>query len=115
VVVGIGIPRRFSSTVTTAKYMSVEEFHEMEALGAVGDLALQFFDSNGKIEQFRSFNSRVAGFPLDEFGNVENRLGIAGGKNKAEAVLGAIRGNYVNMLVVDLECAQELLKMGGAL
>lgn len=114
VIIGIGIPRRFSSTVTTAGYMSTEEFSEMVSLGAVGDLALQFFDIHGESGQFHSFNRRVAGLPLERFHTVDSRLGIAGGKNKAEAVLGAIRGSYINMLVTDVECAQELLKMGEA-
>ena len=40
---------------------------------------------------------------------IRNRIAIAGGANRAEAVKGAIRGGYVNMLITNNECAEKLL------
>ncbi|MCI8766555.1 MAG: hypothetical protein HFH22_11880 [Ruminococcus sp.] len=35
---------------------------------------------------------------------------IAVGEQKAEAVLGAVRGNYIGTLIMDDKCAQKILK-----
>lgn len=109
---GVGVPRRFSSTVTKAGYMTTEELNYMVELGAVGDLSLQFFDKNGETQQFREFNERVTGLSLQQIKRIENKICIAGGKTKARAILGAIRGGYISMLVTDQECAEMLVAMG---
>ncbi len=111
-IVGIGLPRRFTSTVVKAGYMTAEELNYMVEHGAVGDLSLQFYDKEGNTEPFRDFTSRVAGLAIEKMQHVDNRLCIAGGKLKAEAVLGAIRGGFINMMVIDQDCAQSLLELG---
>lgn len=111
VIMGIGLPKRFTSTLVKAGYITTEDVNHMVELGAVGDLSLQFFDQYGGIDQFHEFNDRVAGLSLSKLRSVENRLCIASGKMKAQAVLGAIRGGYINMLVTDQSCAEMLLEL----
>ncbi len=111
VIMGIGIPKRFTSTIVKSGYLGAEEFHSMVEKGAVGDLSLQFFDRNGQTEPFQEFNQRVAGLPLEEMHRIPNRLCIASGKAKAEAVYGAINGGFINMLVLDHNCANALLEL----
>ena len=38
-------------------------------------------------------------------------MAVANGVRKAEAVLGAIRGGFINVLVTDMECAQRMLEI----
>ncbi len=111
VIMGIGIPKRFTSTVVKAGFLDEEEINSMVDRGAVGDLSLQFFDRNGQTEPFSEFNDRVTGLPLEEMNRIPNRLCIAAGKQKAEAVYGAINGGFINMLVLDQDCAKALLEM----
>ena len=40
---------------------------------------------------------------------VRNRIAIAGGENKAEAIRGAIKGGYINMLITNIDAAEKLL------
>ena len=67
------------------------------------------FDKEGNAEPFQQFNERVAGMTFPMIKKIRNRIAIAGGANRAEAVKGAIRGGYVNMLITNNECAEKLL------
>ncbi|MGC8972063.1 MAG: sugar-binding domain-containing protein [bacterium] len=40
-------------------------------------------------------------------------MGVAGGKNKIRAILGALRMGVLNGLVTDEQTARELLNLGG--
>ncbi len=111
IIMGIGIPKRFTSTVVKSGFLKAEEINSMVDRGAVGDLSLQFFDRNGQTEPFAEFNERVTGLPLEQTKTIPNRVCVASGKIKAEAVYGAIVGGYINMLVIDQDCAKVLLEM----
>lgn len=112
VIMGIGTPNRAGSTMIRAGYITQEQLQEMVRQGVVGDLSLQFFDKDGNTDRFREFNARVTGMPLRQLRKVENRICIGSGGHKAEAVHGAIRGGFINILVTDQECAIKLIKMG---
>lgn len=112
VIMGVGIPVRAASTMVKAGYISSAEVNEMVTKGMVGDLLLQFFDRNGDTYKFREFNERVAGMPLEQMKGVNNKIAVASGEAKAEAVYGAIKGKYVNILVTDRDCAEKLIKIG---
>ena len=86
-----------------------EELQSFADNGVVGNVALQFFDSEGKREKFQGFNERVAGMPADQIKKIRNRIGIAGGAERVKAVKGAIAGGYINILITNNECAEKLL------
>ena len=111
VIMGIGVPDRIGSTLMHTGYVDENILEEFVKLGAVGDIALQFFDESGKVEKFREFNERVAGMPIDQLKKVPQRIGIAGGAQKAKAVYGAIKGEFLNILITDIDCAKVLLEM----
>ena len=106
---GIGIPDRAHSTILKAGYINEEMFDNFVKQGAVGDVAMQFFDKNGNVEKFNAFNKLVSGRPIEKLKKIRRRIGVATGATKAESVVGAIRGGFVNILIIDSECAQALL------
>lgn len=108
-IMGIGIPDRVASTLLKTGYVDAKNMETFVQAGAVGDISLQFFDQNGDTEQFRAFNERVAGMPIVQLKKVPRRIGIAAGKEKKAAVLGAIRGGFLNILITDADCAKALL------
>ncbi|MDO4322491.1 MAG: sugar-binding transcriptional regulator [Lachnospiraceae bacterium] len=108
-VMGIGIPERAESTLIRAGYITEKEMDKYVEEGLVGDIALQFFDARGNTEQFKEFNDRVAGMPTEMIRKVRNRIGIAGGANRVEAIKGAIRGGFINMLITNVDSAEKLL------
>ena len=50
--------------------------------------------------------------PLAQLREVENKIGVSSGVHKAEAIYGALRGGFVNILITDQECALKLLELG---
>ena len=50
---------------------------------------------------------------LEDIRKVPSKIGIAGGERKVEAVIGAIRGGYINVLITDTECAQKMIEKAG--
>lgn len=97
------------STLIHAGYITDEEVQEFAGNGVVGNVALQFFDIHGNTEKFEMFNERVAGMEREMMKKVRNRIGIAGGIERVQAVKGAINGGYINMLITNNECAEKLL------
>ena len=108
-IMGIGIPQRVESTLVRAGYITCENLEKFARDGMAGDIALHFFDEDGATEKFRAFNDRVAGMPLEMMKKVRNRIGIAGGENRAEAIRGAIKGGFINMLITNIDAAEKLL------
>ena len=111
VVVGIGVPDGTEHTLDKAGYMTADERRTLVAHGAVGDMCLQFYDRDGKTDKFRFFNDRVAAMRLENIRNVPSKIGIAGRERKVEAVVSAIRGGYINILITDTECAQKMIEL----
>ena len=114
VVVGIGVPDGTEHTLEKAGYMTEEERRRLVESGAIGDMCLQFYDKDGNTEPFGFYNDRVAAMPLEEIRRIPSKIGIAGGIRKAEAVVGAIRGGYINTLITDNECAKRLIELAQA-
>jgi DNA-binding transcriptional regulator LsrR (DeoR family) len=56
-------------------------------------------------------DERVIGISLEEMRSLNRVVGIAGGAAKFNAILGAIRGRFINTLVTDLGTARKLLEV----
>ncbi len=85
---------------------------ELEALqknGAVGDICLRFYDTNGH-EVRGTLDGRVIGMELESLRRVQRSVALCGGKKKFPAILGALRGKWVNTLITDQYTAQRLVK-----
>lgn len=108
-VVGIGVPLGDDHTLLKAGYATRKELKDLARKGAVGDITLQFFDEDGNTDKFHEFNDRVAAISMDVFRKIPLKIGIASGVKKAEAVRGAIKGNLINILITNAECARKLI------
>jgi DNA-binding transcriptional regulator LsrR (DeoR family) len=95
--------------LVSAGYIDERKLDEFVEHGAVGDIALRFFNQEGKTEPFKEFNDKVAGIPMNTLKKVENRIGIGGGVEKVNAIKGAIRAQFINILITDVDCAQKML------
>jgi DNA-binding transcriptional regulator LsrR (DeoR family) len=106
--VGIGTVDPERSSLRRAGYLSEEAVGELRHRGAVGDICARYFDAAG-VPIGAPIDRRVIGIGLDVLREVPTVLGIAGGAVKAESILGALRGRYVDILVTDREAAELLL------
>lgn len=107
-VVGIGGVASDSTLIRTGA-ITQEEVEELKSKGAVGDVVGTYFDVHGRIISFSGDERRIA-FSLEALGKVPLVIGVVGGREKVDAVLGALRGRLVNALVIDSLTAREVLR-----
>ena len=77
--------------------------------GGVGDIAGRNFDINGNEIQ-SNITGRIISISLSELKQKRNRICIAIGEHKSQAILGALRGGIVNRLYTDEITAKDILK-----
>jgi DNA-binding transcriptional regulator LsrR (DeoR family) len=106
--VGIGALHPSRLLGESGNVFSEEELGELEQLGAVGDICLRFFDSDGRAVASR-FDERVIGLSLDELRRVPRSVGVAGTPEKLDALRGALEGRLLNVLITDRFTAERLL------
>jgi DNA-binding transcriptional regulator LsrR (DeoR family) len=94
-----------------AGLLTEEVTSELKSLGAVGDVMSRYFDKDGVLVN-SSLCRRVVGLPIEKLRPIPRRVGVAGGKKKFEAILAALRGKYVNILITDHLTAQKLVDRG---
>jgi DNA-binding transcriptional regulator LsrR (DeoR family) len=112
VFLGIGSPSKQSVMVKSGTIVSNKELEDLLRLGAAGDIALRFFDKYGQ-PVYSELDSRVIGIGMEQLSKVERVVGVAGGPQKVEAILGALRGKLVNVLITDQSTARKLLEPFG--
>jgi len=106
--VGIGATEPSRGLASSGNVFSSQERKILAGQGAVGDICLRFFDASGR-EVKTELHDRVISIELPQLHTVKRVVGVAGGRRKAQAILGALRGKFVNVLITDLASAQRLL------
>ena len=74
---------------------------------AIGDIATHFFDQNGR---FVNLYSNTLCASVDNIKNAKESVAIACGKEKAEAIAGALRTNMIDTLITDEHTARSILE-----
>ena len=77
--------------------------------GAVGEIVGRIYDKNGQTVD-EDLRRKMIGISLDKIAKIPVRIGMSYGKDKIEAIKGAIAGGLVNVLVTDVPTAELLLK-----
>ena len=90
-----------------ADYMDDALLKVLRERGAVGDLCGRFFDDHG---QQCLAEPGVIGISLEQLKALDHVVGLAGGEEKVAAILGALRGGYLTVLVTDSVTARAMLK-----
>lgn len=108
--VGIGALEPGVSSLLRAGYLSLDEFRAIQAEGVVGDICARHFDAHGK-KAAAQIDQRLVSVTLDQVANIPLVMGVAGTKAKAQAILAALRGGYLDVLVTDTDAAEAILQM----
>ena len=111
--VGIGSTNPALYSLTRAGYVSDDELKYLRSVGAVGDICAQHYSATGKWLNI-GINHRVMGITLNALSRIDTVIGVAGGARKAETILAALKGGYVNVLITDDEAARAVLALRGA-
>ena len=107
-VVGIGAVSPHVPLVERG-YFTAAAMADCKRLGACGEMLLQFFDGCGR--PLPKLNRRVVGMSLRDLSRIPLIIaGVSGPPDKTEAVLGALRGRLVHVLITDTETARRVLQ-----
>ena len=99
------------STLIKTGSFSAEDFKYLESLNIVGDVNLIFIDENGNHVP-NKIDERIVRVPLDGLKKIDHVIGVAFGRRKLKILLGALRGQIINVLFTDEETAIEIIKAG---
>ena len=106
--IGIG-SMQDDSSIIKAEIRTKEEYKELVRKGAVGEIVGRIYDKNGQtVDEY--LKRKMVGISLDKIAKIPVRVGMSYGKDKIEAIKGAIAGGLVNVLVTDVPTAELLLK-----
>jgi len=105
---GIGSADVGTASAVRAGLYTAEEVVALRAAGGVGDMLGEWFDRSGAVVPAESSGRRI-GITLDELRALPNVIGVAGGVEKTDAIAGALRGRYLDVLVTDEGTAEALL------
>ena len=108
--VGIGAPGTQVYSLLRAGYLDQEVMAQLQAQGVVGDICARHYDAQGR-ELDIDLNRRIVGIELEALHHIDQVIGVAGGEAKATAILGALRGGHINVLVTDDAAASRILAL----
>jgi DNA-binding transcriptional regulator LsrR (DeoR family) len=108
--VGVGALEPSALVASSGNTFSRTELEDLQQCGAVGDICFCFYDANGR-EVRGALEGRVIGIDLESLRRVQRSVALCGGKKKFPAILGALRGKWVNTLITDQYTAQRLVKV----
>jgi DNA-binding transcriptional regulator LsrR (DeoR family) len=110
-IVGIGaIAASGQSTLIDSGYVSAAELRSLQRAGAVGDVFSYFIGAGGQVVRTKLYE-RLITIGLPQIRKIPTTVGVATGVAKAEAVAAAVRGGFVNTLIVDSSLARALLAL----
>lgn len=110
IVLGISSLRP-ESTIHTSGFFDGVAMHE-HYHAAVGSIAGRLISAQGKPVD-GPLEGRTIGMDLAAILQVRSRIGVAGGMDKVQAILAALRGGYVNVMVTDSDTARAILTSEG--
>ena len=111
ILTGIGtVDAVFASTLWSKYVLTEQNSNYSIASKAVGCAFARLYDSSGN-EAVIDVNSKIVGIDLNTIHAANYVIGVAAGKFKAEAILGALRGHYINVLITDDDTASKILSL----
>jgi lsr operon transcriptional repressor len=108
-IVGVGTPTA-DATIVHMGYLNADDARGLREQGVVGDILGQFFDADGNVVELPIHDRRI-GIDLSDLTRIPKVIGVAGGMHKADAILGALHGGFLDVLVTNELVAIRLLEL----
>ena len=106
-IIGIGALNG-QATLVKEGYISTNEIEIYKSMGAVGDLLSQFYDKNGDVLDF-PLHKQLISTDISRLKSLNHVIAIASGLEKREAIIGALKGGYIDVLITDEAVAKSLV------
>jgi DNA-binding transcriptional regulator LsrR (DeoR family) len=94
-------------TTPIASTLSMEDWAEVREAGTVGAVCVRFYNRSGRLAAPK-IDARTVGLTLDQLIAIPTKVGVAGGLRKLTAVLGALNGRLLDVLITDESLADAL-------
>ena len=107
-IIGIGGMDENATTVRTGM-VTAKDLRYLAMQGAVGDVLCHFLDINGDPVE-SPIDDRLITTPLETLAKQNNVIGVAGGENKVNAIIGALNANILDILITDQDTAELIIK-----
>ena len=108
-IVVLGIGQADENHPLISGHLNEEELAEFRELSLCGSIGPIFYNISGDIVDL-PFRERIIGIEQENILKTEFRVGLAVGKHKRKAILGALRSELINVLITDKSIAKWLVK-----
>lgn len=95
---------------TWENYLGESTFELLGKKGAIGHIGGHFYDMDGQ-EILTTLSERMIGIDYEDLRKCKNVVCVAYGEAKAKAIAGALRGGFINTLILDSACGEKLLQL----
>ena len=106
--VGIGDMEPSQLLRYSGNYYDKGMLDRLAARGAVGDICLHYYDAAGH-PVLQTSEDPAVGIKLEQLKHCPHVVALAGGRQKAAAIQGALQGGYLNVLITDYPTARLLI------
>lgn len=106
--IGIGSMQQDSSVIK-AGIRTEEEYKDLVKKGAVGEIVGRIYDKDGQVVD-EDLKRKMIGISIEQIKKIPVKVGISYGKEKVEAIKGAIEGDMIDVLVTDVTTAEKLME-----
>ena len=106
----IGVGSNFSRTpLLKMEEIKEKELTELLNFKQVGDMLTHYFNLDGDFCDL-GIHNRLINFPLDYFENVNEVIAVAGGEEKKDSLIGALRTEKVDTIILDQKTAEKIVQ-----
>ncbi|MDR2552841.1 MAG: hypothetical protein LBD31_06740 [Treponema sp.] len=107
-IIGVG-GMNDEATILKSGIFSKNDFLYLKMQGAVGDVLCHFFDARGNM-LLTPLEERLVSTPPEVLKSLSNVTGVAAGKDKREAIKGALALGYMDILITNEDTARWLIE-----
>lgn len=112
-VVGLGSVDPHDSSLVRAGHLTADQLRACVEAGSVGYIAGNHYDINGR--PLDALNERNVSLPLPKLAEISYVIAVAAGPGKVRAIVGALRGGFVDALVTDVPTAEAVMRVADEL
>ena len=107
-IVGIG-SQTSSSNMVWSGMLGESDQNLLESHHVIGDICSRFYTLDGELIESQ-LSERTISIQLEKLKELNYSIGVAHSRDKAESIIGAMRGKFINVLITDEETAAEIIK-----
>jgi deoxyribonucleoside regulator len=109
-IVGLGSTNPELSAQFRSGHITYEDAKRLRSEGAVGDICGRYIDIQGN-QCHTALSDRMIAVTLEDLKNIPVVIGVAAGEKKTDIITGALRGQYIDVLITDEQAAVSVLEM----